>query len=82
MLKVKKREQSVMDTLFEMPERTPRVRGPRKQQELCKRCDGSYSNSVSAYCERFDLCIDFHKGMSLLAKNGQSIACDGKKCDW
>jgi hypothetical protein len=71
-----------MNTLFELPQRKFKGRKPRvkwTQQERCRRCAGSASDSDGAYCHRFDLCIEFDRGRALLTKNGLALTCDGKK---
>jgi len=71
-----------METLFEMPKRTPRKRGPRTQQERCKRCHWSASDADGAYCRKFDVCIEFEGGNALFTKNSQPLTCDGETLDY
>lgn len=67
------------DFLFEVhtikKQRKPYDNG---QVYKCKRCKGSVSDKDGAYCERFDLCIEFENGKALLTKNGLPLTCDGK----
>lgn len=69
-------------TLFDMPARTPRKRGPRRQQERCKRCRWSASDRLGAYCRKHDVCIEFEDGQALFTKDEQAFTCDGKKLDY
>jgi hypothetical protein len=71
-----------MDTLFEMPARTPRQRGPRSQQERCKRCRWSASDDEGAYCRQFDVCIEFEDGKAIFTKTGTELRCDGVELDY
>lgn len=68
-------------TLFDMPPRTPRKRGPRRQQERCKRCKWSASDPEGAYCRKHDVCIEFEDGQALFTKDGQAFTCDGGKIE-
>lgn len=67
--------------LFELPPKEAKERTPFKktQRWICKRCSGSVHDKAGAYCERFDLCLEFDQGRVLLAKNGSPIKCDGKE---
>jgi hypothetical protein len=65
-----------MDTLFELPPRQPRKRGPRTQQEICKRCKHSASDEEGAYCRLYDLCIEFSDGLALTLKDCSRVRCD------
>lgn len=69
-----------MEGLFGGIDKNKKPRKPfvKTQQHTCKRCKGSTHEGTEAYCNRFDLCIEFDNGNALLAKNGQKIQCDGK----
>ena len=73
-----------METLFELPPKVAKERKPfeKTQQLICKRCKGSVHDKFGAYCDRFDLCLEFEDGKALLAKNGQPIKCDGKTWEY
>lgn len=68
-----------MDTLFPMPDRIPKQRGPRTQQERCKRCNRSASDDDGAYCRKFDVCIEFEGGFALFTRDGRPFECDGNE---
>ena len=64
--------------LFELPPKKKR-KFVRTQQWICKRCKHSIHDDLGAYCEKFDLCLDFEGGHVCISNGGVEITCDGKK---
>lgn len=64
--------------LFELPPKKKR-KFVRTQQWICKRCKHSIHDDIGAYCEKFDLCLDFEDGHVCISNGGIEITCDGKK---
>lgn len=74
-----KREEN---TLFDLGPEKKRPRKPfvKTQRWTCKRCKGSYSDDLGAYCHRFDLCLEFEDdGTVVLTKDGWPIECNGEE---
>ncbi len=68
------------ECLFDMPEPTPQKRKPfeKTQVYVCKRCNHSVHDKYGAYCNKFDLCIEFEGKQALLSKDASPITCNKK----
>lgn len=71
-------------TLFEMPPKAKKTRKPFKktQQWTCKRCKYSAHDATGAYCDKFDLCLEFDDGRVFIVNGGMTIVCDGEKLSY
>jgi hypothetical protein len=71
-----------MNTLFAMlPKgRTRRKPFVKTQRWTCKRCNDSVHDDEAAYCEKFDLCIEFTEdGRAITANGSDDITCTGDR---
>ena len=70
-------------TLFDMPPKPIRKRGPRRQSEKCARCGhGDVHDKESGYCFKHDLSLEFSEGRVYTLKDAHSILCDGGEWEY
>ena len=63
--------------LFDLPPKKTKCQPRKKTQvQICKRCSHGVSDKTGAYCEKFDLCIEFEDDRALLCKTGTPLTCD------